>query len=175
MAWGFLLGMFAALLPSLWLSRQRRLTSGLAPLPKIRRCPHRAVRASSWQAIRLRRPAGRQRLLVRSEAYDFLRYRAVHEPMHLSVSSDLAKAEAGTHELFGIARARARWSRTTPARGRFEPNEKRIDVPGMVYVELNASGRTPEATRSATASRKTTKVRGRIRIGQHCLPQRASI
>ncbi len=71
-------------------------------------------------------------------AYDFLRYRALHEPSPQRVR-ELSKAELGPTNF---------WYRQSPrpmvasdSSGDVSQNDPAIDVPGMIYVEVNSSGR----------------------------------
>ena len=135
MAWGFLLGMFAALCLVVALA-PKATDIGLAPLPKSADALTDSARELIRQFGYGDQPADSDSSFVR--AYDFLRYRAVHEPSPQRVS-DLAKAELGPMNF---------WYRQSPramvpndSSGDVSQTDPAIDVPGMVYVELNASGR----------------------------------
>jgi hypothetical protein len=134
-AWGFLAGTFAVLCLVVALA-PKALDLGLAPLPK-------SADALTDRARELIRQFGYSDQPTDSDssffrAYDFLRYRALHEPSPQRVR-ELAKAELGPTNF---------WYRQSPrqivpldASGDVSPNDPAIDVPDMVSVELSSSGR----------------------------------
>jgi hypothetical protein len=133
-AWGFLAGTFAALCLVVALA-PKASDLGLAPLPKSADALTDGAREIIKQFGYSDQPADSDSSFFR--AYDFLRYRALHEPSPQRVR-ELAKAELGPTNF---------WYRQSPrqmvpqdSRG-VSPNDPAIDVPGMVSVELSSSGR----------------------------------
>ena len=134
-AWGFLAGTFAVLCLVVALA-PKALDLGLAPLPKSADALTDSARELIKQFGYSDQPTDSDSSFFR--AYDFLRYRALHEPSPQRVR-ELAKAELGPTNF---------WYRQSPRQmvpldssGDVSPNDPAIDVPGMVSVELNSSGR----------------------------------
>src|SRR5277367_2664372 len=134
-AWGFLAGMLAALCLVVALA-PKATDLGLAPLPKSADALTDSARELIRQFGYSEQPADSDSAFFR--AYDFLRYRAVHDPSPQRVR-ELAKAELGPMNF---------WYRQSPRQmvpmdssGDVSPNDPAIDRPGMVSVELNSSGR----------------------------------
>jgi hypothetical protein len=134
-AWGFLAGTFAVLCLVVALA-PKALDLGLAPLPKSADSLTDTARELIGQFGYGDQPADSDSSFFR--AYDFLRYRALHEPSPQRVR-ELAKAELGPMNF---------WYRQSPRQlvpldssGHVSPDDPAIDVPGMVSVELNSSGR----------------------------------
>ena len=134
-AWGFLAGTFAVLCLVVALA-PKASDLGLAPPPKSADALADSARELIRQFGYTDQPADSDSSF--SRAYDFLRYRALHEPSPQRVR-ELAKAQLGPTNF---------WYRQSPRPmvpldpgSHVEPNDPAMDVPGMVSVELNASGR----------------------------------
>ncbi len=134
-AWSFLAGTFAVLCLVVALA-PKASDLGLAPLPKSTDGLADSARELIRQFGYNDQPADSDSSFVRT--YDFLRYRALHEPSPQRVR-ELAKAQLGPTNF---------WYRQSPRpmipldpSGHVSPNDPPIDLPGMVSVELNASGR----------------------------------
>ena len=134
-AWAFLAGTFAVLCLVVALA-PKASDLGLAPLPKTADALTDSERELIKQFGYSDQPADTDSTFFR--AYDFLRYRALHEPSPQRVR-ELAKAELGPTNF---------WYRQSPrpmvpldASGNVSQNDPALDVPGMIYVEVNSSGR----------------------------------
>ncbi len=135
MAWGFLAGTFAVIFLEVALA-PKASDLGLAPLPKSADALTDSARELIKQFGYSDQPADTDSSFFR--AYDFLRYRALHEPSPQRVR-ELAQAELGPTNF---------WYRQSPrpmvpldSSGNVSQNDPAIDVPGMVSVEINSSGR----------------------------------
>jgi hypothetical protein len=134
-AWVFLAGTFAVLCLVVALA-PKATDLGLAPLPKSGDALTDSARELIRQFGYSDQPADSDSSFFR--AYDFLRYRALHEPSPQRVR-ELAHAELGPVNF---------WYRQSPRQmvpvdssGQVSPDDPAIDVSGMVSVELNSSGR----------------------------------
>ena len=137
-AWIFLVGTFAVLCIIVALA-PKASDLGLAPLPKSADALTDSARELIRQFGYSDQPADTDSTFFR--AYDFLRYRALHEPSPQRVR-ELANAEPGPMKF---------WYRQSPRQmvpsdssGNVSQNDPAIDVPGMVSIELNSSGRLLE-------------------------------
>jgi len=134
-AWGFLVGTFVVLCLVVALA-PKATDLGLAPLPKSADALTDSARQLIKQFGYSDQPADSDSSFFR--AYDFLRYRALHEPSPQRVR-ELTRAELRPMNF---------WYRQSPrpmvpmdSSGNVSQNDPAIDVPGMVSVELNSSGR----------------------------------
>src|SRR5580658_3141432 len=134
-SWIFLAGTFAMLCIIVALA-PKASDLGLAPLPKTADALTDSARELVKQFGYGDQPADSDSSFFR--AYDFLRYRALHEPSPQRVR-ELAKAELGPTNF---------WYRQSPrpmvpldSSGDVSPKDPAIDRPGMVSIELNSSGR----------------------------------
>jgi hypothetical protein len=134
-AWGFLVGTFVVLCLVVALA-PKTTDLGLAPLPKSEDALTDSARQLIKQFGYSDQPADTDSSFFR--AYDFLRYRALHEPSPQRVR-ELATAELGPTNF---------WYRQSPRQmvpmdssGEVSQNDPAINVPGMVSIELNSSGR----------------------------------
>ena len=134
-AWGFLAGTFAVICLVVALA-PKASDLGLAPLHKTADALTDSARELVKQFGYGDQPADTDSSFVR--AYDFLRYRALHEPSPQRVR-ELANAGLGPMNF---------WYRQSPrpmvpmdSSGNVSQTAPAIDVPGMVYVEVNSSGR----------------------------------
>lgn len=134
-AWTFLVGGLLALLLVLVLA-PKASDLGLAPLSKTPDALADRARELARQFGYNEQPADSDSAFFRT--YDFLRYRALHEPSSRRVR-ELAKAELGPM-IF--------WYRQSPQQivpvapgGNVSQNDPPVDVPGMVYIELSSSGK----------------------------------
>ena len=134
-AWSFLAGTFVILCLVVALA-PKALDLGLAPLPKSPDSLTDGARELIRQFGYSDQPADSDSSFFRT--YDFLRYRALHNPSPQHVR-ELAKAELGPTNF---------WYRQSPRQmvpmdssGNVSRSDPAIDVPGMVSLELNSSGR----------------------------------
>jgi hypothetical protein len=134
-AWGFLVGTFVVLCLVVALA-PKASDLGLAPLPKSADALTDSARELIKQLGYGDQPADTDSSFFR--AYDFLRYRALHEPSPQRVR-ELTRAELGPMNF---------WYRQSPRQmvpmdssGDVSQNDPAIDVPGMVSFELNSSGK----------------------------------